>query len=143
MRDVLCLVFPDCRKTTFSAGHMTVLSMQSGHYASFYIHCPPKGRPGMSNVSPLFVISGLSFDSTLLSPHSVFCLALLLFLSYLFFFCLLVHSSELFPENSSKVCVKRQASLCGFCLAAKSGKLVGGMCSMLPYGTGICCYAFI
>ena len=21
--------------------------------------------------------------------------------------------------------------------------MVGGMCSMLPYGTGICCYAFI
>ena len=30
-----------------------------------------------------------------------------------------------------------------FCLAAERGKLVGGMCSMLPHGTGISCYAFI
>ena len=29
------------------------------------------------------------------------------------------------------------------CLAARRSKLVGGMCSMLPYGTGICCYAFM
>ena len=28
-------------------------------------------------------------------------------------------------------------------MAAGRSKLVGGMCSMLPYDTGICCYAFI
>ena len=28
------------------------------------------------------------------------------------------------------------------CLAARRSKLVDGMCSMLPYDTGICCYAF-
>ena len=28
-------------------------------------------------------------------------------------------------------------------LAVKGSKLVGGMCCMLPYGTGIFCYAFI
>ena len=28
------------------------------------------------------------------------------------------------------------------CLAARRSKLVGGMCSMLPYATGICCCAF-
>ena len=54
----------------------------------------PKGRPGMSDVTPLSGISGLSFDSTLLSPLLFFCLVLLVlpFLSYLFlptgpFFC--------------------------------------------------------
>ena len=44
---------------------------------------PQKGRPGMSDVSPVSGISGLSFDSTLLSPLLFFCLVLLLFLSYL------------------------------------------------------------
>ena len=44
----------------------------------------PEGRPGMSDVSPLSGISGLSFDSTLLSPFLFFCLVLLPFLSYLF-----------------------------------------------------------
>ena len=36
----------------------------------------------MSDVSPLSGISGLSFDSTLLSPLLFFCLVILLFLSY-------------------------------------------------------------
>ena len=44
----------------------------------------PKGRLGMSDVSPLSGVSGLSFDSTLLSPLLFFCLVLLPFLSYLF-----------------------------------------------------------
>ena len=44
----------------------------------------PKGRLGMSAVSPLSGISGLSFDSTLLSPLIFFCLILLPFLSCLF-----------------------------------------------------------
>ena len=44
----------------------------------------PEGRPGMSDVSPLSGISGLSFDSTLLSPLFFFCLVLLPFLSYRF-----------------------------------------------------------
>ena len=67
----------------------------------------PEGRPGMSDVSPLSGISGLSFDSTLLSPLLFFCLILILVMSYLF--CLQVHSSKLFPENSSIFFVKRQA----------------------------------
>ena len=71
----------------------------------------PEGRPGMSDVTPLSGISGLSFDSTLLPTLSFFCLSLLLFLSYLFsfsfFFCLLVYFPELFPENSSIFFVKR------------------------------------
>ena len=44
----------------------------------------PEGRPGMSDVSPLSGISGLLFDSTLLSPLLFFCLVLLPFLSYRF-----------------------------------------------------------
>ena len=44
----------------------------------------PEGRPGISDVSPLSGISGLSFDSTLLSPLLFFCLVLLPFLSYRF-----------------------------------------------------------
>ena len=44
----------------------------------------PEGRPGMSDVSPLSGISGLSFDSTLVSPLLFFCLVLLPFLSYRF-----------------------------------------------------------
>ena len=45
---------------------------------------PPEGRPGMSDVSPLSGISGLSFDSTLLSPILFFCFFRFLFLSCLF-----------------------------------------------------------
>ena len=33
--------------------------------------------------------------------------------------------------------------LYGSCLAFRRRQLVGGMCSMLPYDAGICCYAFI
>ena len=55
----------------------------------------------MSDVFPLSGISGLSFDSTLLFPL-LFCLVLLPFVSYLFF-CLLVHSPELSPENTSNI----------------------------------------
>ena len=50
----------------------------------FHLPQRPKGRPGMSDVSPLSGISGLSFDFTLLSPLLFFCLVLLLFMSYLF-----------------------------------------------------------
>ena len=99
----------------------------------------PEGRPGMSGVSPLSGTSGLSFDSTLLSPLLFFCVILLLFLS---FFCLLVQSPELFPENSSIFFIRIQTFLYGSCLATRRSKLVGGMCSMLPYDTGIYCYAF-
>ena len=101
----------------------------------------PEGRPVMSDVTPPpSGISGLSFDSTLLSLLLFSCLVLLFFLS---FFCLPVLSPELFPENSFSFFVKRWAYLYGSCLAAGKSKLVDGMCSMLPYCTGICCYAFI
>ena len=96
----------------------------------------------MSDVSPLSGISGLSFDSTFLSPLLFFCLVLLPFLSYLFF-CLLALSSKLFPENSSIFFVKKYAFLYGSCLAVRRSKLVSGMYSILPYDTGICCYAFM
>ena len=41
----------------------------------------PEGRLGMSDVSLLSGISGLSFDSPFLSPHFFFCLGFLPFLS--------------------------------------------------------------
>ena len=59
-------------------GHITCNGFQSG------IQWTPEGRPGMSDVSPLSGISGLSFDSTLLSPLLFFCLVLLLFSCYPF-----------------------------------------------------------
>ena len=100
----------------------------------------------MSDVSPLSGISGLSSDYTLLSPLLFFCLVLVLFLSYLFFFFFSACWSILlnfFQKILPRFFVKRQAFLYGPCLAARRSKLVGDMCSMLPYGTGICCYAFI
>ena len=100
----------------------------------------PQGRRGISDVSPLSGISGLSFDSTVLSSLLFFCLVLLL---SVFFFFLQAHSPELFHENSAIFFVKRYAFLYGSCLAVRRRQLVGGMCSMLPYDTGICCYAFI
>ena len=48
------------------------------------VRLAPEGRRGMSDVSPLCGISGLLFDSTLLSPLLFFCLVLLPFLSYRF-----------------------------------------------------------
>ena len=50
----------------------------------------------MSDVSPVSGISGLSFDSSLLSRLLFFRLLPLLFLSCLFFSCLLAHSSFFF-----------------------------------------------
>ena len=88
-------------------------------------------RPGMFDVSPLSRISGLSFDSTLLSPLLFFCLVLLPFLSYRFL--PVGPFSKLFPENSSIFFVKRQAFLYGSCLAVRRRQLVGAMCSMLVF----------
>ena len=95
----------------------------------------------MSNVSPVSGISELSFDSTLLSPLFFFCLVLVLFLSYLFsaFWSILLN---FFQKIHPIFFVKRQAFFYGSCLAARRSKLVCGMCSILPYGTGICFYAF-
>ena len=56
--------------------------LQCQKRVSYYCSEHPKGRPGMSDVSPLSGISGLSFDSTLLSPLLFFCLVLLPFLSF-------------------------------------------------------------
>ena len=91
----------------------------------------------MSGVSPMCEISGLLFNSTLLSSLLFFCLFPLLLLSFhFFFFCLLAHSSDFF--------VKKLAFRHGSCVAARQ-LLDGGMYSMqlLPYNTGICSYAII
>ena len=50
----------------------------------------------MSDVSSLSGISGLSFDSTLLSPPLLTPIAV----SVLSSFCQLTHSPDFFPENS-------------------------------------------
>ena len=89
----------------------------------------PEGRPGMSHVCPLFGISGLSLDSSFLCLF-VF---LLLFLScYFFLLLVMVYSPDFFfpPENCLTIVVKSWAFLYGSWLA-------GGMCSLLPCGTGI------
>ena len=56
------------------------------HTLLFYRKTPisalPKGRLGMSDVTLLPGIAGLSFDSPFLSPLSSFCLILLLFPSF-------------------------------------------------------------
>ena len=57
----------------------------------------PEGRPGMSDVSPLSGILGLSFDSTLPSALLFFCLVLYPFC--LIVFCLLALSSKLFSRK--------------------------------------------
>ena len=50
---------------------------------------------------------------------------------------------QTFSQKILQYFLLREAFLYGPCLAARRSKLVGGMCSMLPYGTGICCYTFI
>ena len=94
------------------------------------------------SVSPLSGISWLSltFDSSFPSPLLLFSLVLMLFLSchfaangpfpWLFFFL-------------QKMLYIFRLFLYGSCWAAKTLYLVGGMCSLLPYGTGICHYTFI
>ena len=70
------------QKETGNEGLSLALLLHSAAHSS---PPPPSvGRPGMSDVSPLSGISGLSFDSTLLSPLLFFCLVLLPFLSYRF-----------------------------------------------------------
>ena len=71
-----------------------------------------------------------------------FCLVLLLFLSYLFSACWSI-LQNFFQKILPIFFVKRQAFLYYYCLAARRSELVGGMCIMLPQGTGICCFAFI
>ena len=49
--------------------NLTTLFSYSVFFSLF--HAPPEGRPGMSDVSPLFGISGLSFDSTGVVCHQL------------------------------------------------------------------------
>ena len=78
----------------------------------------------MSDVSPLSGISGLSFDSTLLSPLLFFCLVLIQFLSYLFlpagpFFWTFFFSRKFFNIFH----LGDRLFLYGSCLAARRSKL--------------------
>ena len=61
---------------------------------------PPKGGQGCLILSLLSGISGLSFDSPLLSPL-LFFLPSPLALSVFVIFLLKVHSPDIFPENSN------------------------------------------
>ena len=102
---------------------------------------PPKGGCGCLMSPPCLESQGchlipLCYLLSCVSASSCYSVCLI-------FFCLPVHSSELFPQNSSVFFVKRSAFFCGSCWAARRSKLVGGMCSMLPYDTGIFYYAFI
>ena len=94
----------------------------------------------MSDVFRLSGITRLSFDSTLLPPLLFFCRVLCLFLSCLFF-CLLAHS-DFFQKILQYFSLSDSLFLHVSCLAARRSKLVSGVCSMLPYDTDICCYAF-
>ena len=74
----------------------------------------PEGRPGMSDVFLLSVISGLSFDFPFLSPlfFSLFfsCLVLLLFLSC--HFLLMVHSPDILYSRKLKYFLLRVRLFC-------------------------------
>ena len=79
------------------------------HWSDSAVLMPPElgcGRPGMSDVSVLSQISGLSFGSILLSPL-LFCLLLLLLLSSLFFSANGPFSQPLFQESSAWFFVKK------------------------------------
>ena len=138
----LCrLCFPDMILNSWCAFHdtlplwlkwLTLVWTLPNAWGTTQVICPgPEGRPGMSDVSPLSGISGLSFDSTLLSSLLFFCLVLLLFLSYLFSACWSI-LLNFFQKILPIFFVKTYAFLYGSCLAARRSKLVGGMCSTLP-----------
>ena len=65
-----------CARVCYCCAHMQLYRCTS--------LCPPKGGQGCLMSPPLSGISGLSFDSTLLSPLLFFCLVLLPFLSHRF-----------------------------------------------------------
>ena len=70
--------------SSISVGDTSAISLYQSFCVFVVLFISPEGRPGMSDVSPLSGISGLSFDSTLLSPLLCFCLVLLPCLSDLF-----------------------------------------------------------
>ena len=78
----------------------------------------------MSNVFPLSGISGLSFDSTLLSPLLFFCLVPFLFQYGLFSACwpILLNFFQNFFQYFS---LRSRLFLYGSCLAARRSNLVG------------------
>ena len=89
-----------------------------------------KGRPGMSDVSPLSGISGLSFDSTLLSSLLFFCLVLLLVVSHLF-----VPAGPFCPEGG------RGCLMSPPCLESQGCHLIP-LCYLLSCSSPWSCYPF-
>ena len=101
----------------------------------------PEGRLGMSDVSPLSESQGCHLIPLcyLLSCSS----ALSCYPFCLIVFCLLALFLNFFQKILQYFSLRDKLFLYGSCLAVGRRQLVGGMCSMLPYDTGICCYAFI
>ena len=81
----------------------------------------PQGRH-FNDILPSVIWFHFTIYSLVLLPNPITLFVLSLF-------CLMVHSLELFSRK--------------FCLAARRRKLVGGKCSMLPYGICIYCYALL
>ena len=105
-----------------------------------YMFLIPEERLGMCDVPLLSGISGLSFDdSPFLFPLTFFCLVLLLFLPCLFFFFLLMGHSPAVSSRKFSLFLFIKSRL----LLSRWEMMVGGMCSLLPCGTGICYYAVI
>ena len=102
----------------FDARKRTCMRAHSHAHAQTCKHAP-KGKPGMSDITPLSGISGLSIDSPFLSHLLFFWLVLLVFLS--------CHFSANGPFSWA---------LYGSCGTAR-WLLVGGMGSLLPYGNAI------
>ena len=101
-------------------------------------HTTPEGRLGRPDVSPCHLIP-LYYLLSCSSAWSCYSFHLKLF-------CFLpagpfswTFSRKFFNIFHCKI----GCFVWPYCLAARRSKLVSGMCSMLPYGNGICCYAFI
>ena len=98
------------------------------HGAVLWFHFP------VSSLAFLSGIMGLSFDSTFLSPLLLFCLVIFSANGPFSWF----RSLENSPTYLS---LRVRFCLYGSGWAAMRWQLVGGMCWLLLYGTGICHYA--
>ena len=111
------------------------------HIKTFPTPIFPKGGQGCLMSSPclksqcchLIPLYHL-FSCSSAYSHCIFCLV---------FFLPTGPFSWLLSRNFFRIFRSEVGFWYGSCLAAKRSKMVGGMCNMLPYGTCICCYAFI
>ena len=122
-----------------SDSHSSLVVNQSSLFVTQLVIYAPEGSPGMSGVLPLSGISGLSFwfhftisSLVLLPGHVTF--------SVLSFPTCWSFLLNFFQKILQYFSLRDKTFLYDSCLTARRNKLVGGMCSVLPYGTGICCY---